>query len=106
MNKLKKRNELELTLFLEKMSNRYPNKVFGRSKITFDDLYNNSDIIFNLQKRQLFKSFGDLITVFDIIVDDYRSDNHSLTFEEYCKRPERSVYNSLLVWALYSGIDI
>lgn len=103
MKKLKKRNKLELILFLEKMSNRYPNKVFGRSKITFEDLYNNSDVVFNLQERYVFKSFGDLITVFDIIVDDYRSSDCSLPFEEYCKRPERSIYNSLLLWALYLG---
>lgn len=89
---LKKRNELELTLFLEKMSNRYQNKVFGISKITFDDLYNNSDVVFNLQKRHAFKSFVDLIKVFDIIVDDYRSYigyNYDLTFEEYCKIKEK-----------------
>lgn len=85
---MRKRNELEVTLFLEKMSNRFPNKIFGISKITFDDLYNNSEVVFDLQEKHNFKNFGDLIKVFDIIVDDFRSyldNDYSLTFEEYYK---------------------
>lgn len=87
MKKLRNRNELELTLFLEKAKNRYTN-TFGMSKITFDDLYNNSDILFDLQKRNTFKTFDDLIKVFDVIVNDFRLQldyDYSLTFEEYYK---------------------
>lgn len=83
---MKKRSELELTLLLEKLSKRYPNKVFGQSKITFNDLYNNSDIVFYLQENHIFKNFGDLIKVFDDMVEDFRScldKDYSLTFEDY-----------------------
>ena len=83
---MKKRSELELTLLLKKLSDRYPKKIFGKSKINFNDLYNNSDIIFYLQEKHNFKNFGDLIKVFDNIVDDFRScldDDYCLTFEDY-----------------------
>ena len=83
---LRNMDQLELALFLEKMSDRYPNKAFGMSEITFDDLYNNSDIIFDLQEKNNFKTFNDLIKTFDVIVDDFRSNldyDYTLTFEEY-----------------------
>ena len=83
---MKKRNELQLTLFFEKMGKRYPNRVFGISKLTFDDLYNNSDIICDFQEKRNFKNLDDLIKGFDVLVDDFRGYldfNYKLTFEEY-----------------------
>ena len=85
---MKKRNELQLTLFFEKMGKRYSNKELGMSKITFDDLYNNSDIILDLQEKHNFNNLSDLIKVFDIIVNDFRFQldyDYTLTFEEYYK---------------------
>lgn len=92
---IKQRNELELTLFLERASKRFLTnfkKLYDlENDITFDELYFNSEIIFKMLSNNSFTSLKELIKAFDKLVSDYidhinELEDWYLSLEEYTQQ--------------------
>lgn len=83
---MKKRSLQNFTRFLEKAKGRFVGE-FGNNNITFNDLYNNSELVYKLLVNNSFKSLEQLGEKFNLIVDTYHlyldeiSDN--ISFDDY-----------------------